>query len=292
MSIQAEGCWEALQAEGWTDEQLAQLQRQWDHSDILEAAGSSIAMERARAPMEFQQARSSRQELENVLGGGSRLKEFGEIWNDFLLNARAVPGELITSYPRYWGWRWIWSYRDEQRYLESMQTMIDATREAQKRHSILHLLNARDPLENFDEMAATDFDLVGPTISSTAAFVNRALRAQTVANIVTAAIALERFRLIHHAYPDSLAKLAPEFVKTVPIDCMDGHDLRYRLNADGTYLLYSVGEDGVDNGGNPTPKEEKFMSFFKGLDLVWPRPATSEEMHAYEAEQSKPAKRK
>jgi hypothetical protein len=73
---------------------------------------------------------------------------------------------------------------------------------------------------------------------------------------------------------------------------MDGKDLRYRLNADGTYLLYSVGEDGVDNGGDPTPKEGKGPGFRNGRDWVWPRPATAEEVQAYDAEQSKPTKRK
>jgi hypothetical protein len=103
---------------------------------------------------------------------------------------------------------------------------------------------------------------------------------------VSADIGLERFRLAHHAYPPTLAALVPEFLKEVPVDGMDGHDLRYRLNPDGTYLLYSVGEDGVDNGGDPTPQKDKKMGFFNGIDLVWPRPATAEEVQADEAAQA------
>jgi hypothetical protein len=291
MAFVADACWEALQAGGWTDGQLAQLQHQWDQSDLLAAAGSSLAMERARAPLVFQMARASRQGLEDA-GAGSGVKDNAEIWNDFLLNARKVPSELLTSFPRYWGWRWIWSYRDEQRYLEFMQTMIEATRAAQKRRPILPFLTDRDAESMVVPMPATSFDLVGPTINGTERFVAKALRAQTVANMVTAAIALERYRLAHHAYPEALAKLTPEFVQSVPVDCMDGHDLRYRLNPDGTYLLYSVGEDGVDNGGDPAPEKGKKPSFFNGRDMVWPRPATAEEMRVYETEQSKPDGRK
>ena len=33
---------------------------------------------------------------------------------------------------------------------------------------------------------------------------------------------------------------------------MDGQPLRYRRNADGTFLLYSIGENGKDDGGNPS----------------------------------------
>jgi hypothetical protein len=123
-------------------------------------------------------------------------------------------------------------------------------------------------------------------------FMAQALLAQTTANMVTAAIALARFRLAHHAYPGSLAKLAPEFVPAVPVDCMDGHALRYRLNPDGAYLLYAIGLDGIDHGGDATPEEGWKPSFSKGRDLVWPRPATAEEVQAYETEQGKPKKNK
>ena len=113
-----------------------------------------------------------------------------------------------------------------------------------------------------------------------------AIRTQTVANMVATAIALERFRLAHHAYSDDLAKLIPEFIKALPVDCMDGHNLRYRLNPDGPYLLYSVGLDGIDDGGDASPPKDQLLNFYLGRDLVWPRAATAEEMQAYEAEKS------
>jgi hypothetical protein len=292
LSIAAPGCWEALQAGGWTDDQLAQWQHLWDQSDILAAAGTALAMERARGPMAFQMARASRQGLDDMLGGGSGIRNKAEIWNDFLLNARNVPIELLTAYPRYWGWCWIWSYQDEQHYLEFMQRIIQATRDPQKRRSILPYLKDRNESPYSFPRMAKNFDVAGAMTGGTERFVGLALRAQTVANIVTTAIALERFRLAHHAYPEALAKLAPEFVPAVPVDCMDGHDLRYRLNPDGTYLLYSAGDDGVDDGGDPTPEKGTSPSFFKGRDMVWPRPATAEEVQAYEAEPNKTAWRK
>jgi hypothetical protein len=289
MSFAITACWEALQAGGWTDDQLAKLQHQWDHADILGAAGSSLALERARAPIEFQMARASRQGLDNMLAGNSGIKNNADIWNDFLLHARTVPGELLTAYPRFWGWRWIWSYRDEQRYLEFMQTMIEATRDAQQRRSLLSFLKDRDAAATIHPPNPKYFEVAESMSGGTEIFVGRALRAQTLANMVTAAIALERFRLAHHTYPEALAGLAPEFVQALPVDCMDGHALRYRLNPDGTYLLYSVGDDGVDNGGDPTPEKGKGPGYFNGRDMVWPRPATAEEMRVYETEQSKPA---
>jgi hypothetical protein len=293
MTIAAGGCWEALQAGGWTDDQLAQLQHQWDQSDILAAAESSLVMERARGPMLFQVGRTSRQGLNYMLGRGSGLRGNAEIWQDFLLNAGTGVRELLASYPRYWGWKWIWSYRDEQRYLEFMQTMIDTVRDAQKRQPALHLPAIRVNVNTLEEPEETaNWDVVESMKDGMKRFVLKAFRAQTEQGIVRTAIALERFRLARHACPTSLRDLVPDFLRQVPVDCMDGHDLRYRLNPDSTYLLYSVGEDGIDDGGNGSPKEGSSARFWLyGRDWVWPRPATDEEVQAYEAEQNKPKAR-
>ncbi len=49
-------------------------------------------------------------------------------------------------------------------------------------------------------------------------------------------------------YPDTLDALVPDLLPRVPVDYMDGADLRYCRTADG-YVLYSIGADGIDNGG-------------------------------------------
>jgi hypothetical protein len=68
------------------------------------------------------------------------------------------------------------------------------------------------------------------------------------------------------------------------MDVMDGKPLRYRLNPDGTLLLYSVGEDGVDDGGDPTPGKSWTDSkcWWLARDAVWPMPATPEEVKEYQ----------
>jgi hypothetical protein len=291
ISMEVGDFWEALQAQCWTDEQLTQWQHQWGQASVFAAAEASLDLERLLGMSLFLQARSSRQGLEDMVGGGSGLKDGAEILNDFLLNPRTVPGELLTSFPRYWGWRWIWSYRDEREYLERMQSTIEITRDAQKRHAILSSLNDWKATAAYNPPKTGNFDLAGALTGNDQACVRQALCAQTEANMVECSIALERFYLAHHAYPFNLAKLVPEFVPAIPVDCMDGHDLRYRLNPDGAFLLYSVGEDRVDNGGDPTPNEGKPLGLFNGRDWVWPRPATAEELQAYEAEQSKPKKK-
>jgi hypothetical protein len=56
----------------------------------------------------------------------------------------------------------------------------------------------------------------------------------------------------------------------VPRDLMDGQPLRYRLNRDGSFVLYSVGADMRDDGGDPVPETPQGDSY----DWVWPRLAS------------------
>jgi hypothetical protein len=50
-------------------------------------------------------------------------------------------------------------------------------------------------------------------------------------------------------YPDRLEQLVPNYLPAIPVDLFDGQPLRYRRSDDG-YVLYSIGPDGVDNGGS------------------------------------------
>ena len=105
--------------------------------------------------------------------------------------------------------------------------------------------------------------------------VKRLLEYETRREMTVAAIALKRFELRHNKPAPDLTALVPEFLARVPHDYMDGGKLRYRLNTDGTWSLYSVGEDGVDNGGDPRPLEPRrlLFSIWDGRDAVWPQPA-------------------
>ncbi|MBL9206606.1 MAG: hypothetical protein JNN01_16050 [Opitutaceae bacterium] len=67
--------------------------------------------------------------------------------------------------------------------------------------------------------------------------------------LAATACALERHRLAHAEYPESLAALVPVFLSAMPRDVITGESLHYRRNADGTFTLYSVGLDGDDDGG-------------------------------------------
>jgi hypothetical protein len=74
--------------------------------------------------------------------------------------------------------------------------------------------------------------------------------------VVCTVIAVERYRLANGTVPDSSSVLAPQFLAAVPTDPFDGQPLRYKKLGKG-YVVYSVGEDGKDDGGD----EKKDITF-------------------------------
>jgi hypothetical protein len=64
---------------------------------------------------------------------------------------------------------------------------------------------------------------------------------------------------------------------------MDGRPIKYHLEAGGDLALYSVGEDGKDDGGDSTllPDKTTRRNLWDRKDYVWPKPARPDEIKAY-----------
>jgi len=78
-------------------------------------------------------------------------------------------------------------------------------------------------------------------------------------------VAIQQYRLRHRALPNTLQALSPQFLPTTPVDPYDGKPFRYRREA-RSYVLYSVGEDGKDDGG----KERFDPNTNRGDFVIWP----------------------
>ncbi len=83
---------------------------------------------------------------------------------------------------------------------------------------------------------------------STAGAVNLFVRNKAYVRCAVAALAVERYRLIHGHWPQSLESTVPDFLPHTPTDPFDGKPLRFRRSEDGV-MIYSVGTDGSDDGG-------------------------------------------
>jgi hypothetical protein len=75
-------------------------------------------------------------------------------------------------------------------------------------------------------------------------------RRQANMRCAMAALAVERYRIKHGHWPDTLAAVCQDgLLAAIPTDPDDGQPVRFRVVADGV-IIYSVGLDAVDNGGN------------------------------------------
>lgn len=300
--IAGSATWELLQATNLTDAELAMLQTNWEQLEFIQGMENSLLMERAASETLIKKMRASDEDF-NKLAGSYRSTS----------GSSGAPSDWIDAMKQQWDdlkfagakfmWRTSWTYSDELRMLRQDQIILQTLRfvgtnqpfypactNMQNELTAIGITN-----NNFDDFFATGGadlrQLFSGWSGAMGVTVRKAMAIEVLRRIVATAIALKRFQLKHGNLPEKLSELTPDFLTSVPLDPVDGKPLRYRRNADGTYLLYSVGENGTDNGGNPTvpagiSSSVMYWQNSHALDWVWPQPATGGEIQAYYASKS------
>ncbi len=150
------------------------------------------------------------------------------------------------------GWRFLGVFeRDRNFYLRAMEANILAISNTPP----TSLLLGRQAARIDEEMVHGHYLFSSLLLPSGYAFVNK--DASTRASLRTAivALAIERWRLTHQGtLPDTLDALGPPLLPAVPVDPYDGKSLRFKRLSEG-YVVYSVGEDGRDDGGKERPQK-------------------------------------
>jgi hypothetical protein len=111
--------------------------------------------------------------------------------------------------------------------------------------------------------------MVLPALNAAA---RRFAREQISVDLARTACALERYRLAHGEYPESLDALVPQFIGKLPHDIIGGQPLHYRRTSNGQFVLYSVGWNEKDDGGVLGYLPHLPMPSFELGDWVWQYP--------------------
>ncbi len=263
--------WEALQAPGWSEEQLAATQLDWEAMDLVAAFEQGIAGERAVGVAIFAQMRaiSPGEQVKflttGIVGGkvplASTVKDYFEqfvvmpLWK---ANSEADEMLFLKHYQKT---------RETFRSMQSGTPAIEIDRQLKANEAELNAAFGQ-PLARYRYLVSSH---VIPNFSRAASV---CIRHETQRRLTITAIALKRFRQRSESFPTELGALVPHFLSAVPIDPMSAKPLRYQLNADGSFTLYSVGEDGRDDGGDPNPPAvTKRFGLWEGKDAVWPAAA-------------------
>jgi hypothetical protein len=287
LQIAVAGTWEGLQSIDWTDSQLAEFQEKWQAIDFFEICESALRMERAWAVAAIAEARQTNYagvptSFGNAALGGSASSGnkgvLGTTWDKINV--------FYDRYPRFWMWKSSWSYDEELCYLQMMEVALASCRMADTTGALVPAINHfNQEASNICQLhpdGTNHFLFEDPTGQSYGRYILKLGQAETACRLTVTAIALKRYHLQHSAYPASLNELVPAFLPAVPVDFMDGKPLRYKLRPDGDFLLYSVGEDGIDDGGDPTPASQTTsLNWILGRDIVWPRVATPAALEEY-----------
>ncbi|MEW6304594.1 MAG: hypothetical protein AB1705_14055 [Verrucomicrobiota bacterium] len=277
--------WEALQHESWNDEQLMQLQVAWQSTSFLHDAAKAFEMERALLKTSAGLARDDYFANSLSLNGPTAPTEssFIELVDrvaKLTVDPKEGWEEFCNRYPRYWVWKWWGSYGEDLRLLQTWQDAIGTFRRAAKSRELAAELRGFDkrhpkPKHDDDDDGANKFSVGYARASFNG--LEMVATAETERVMLVTALALKRFHLRRHRLPATLHELVPEFLPVIPVDWMNGQPLRYRPNPDGTFLLYSVGSDGKDGGGQGDGLGSRGV-LNHGRDKVWPMPATEEDL--------------
>ena len=91
-----------------------------------------------------------------------------------------------------------------------------------------------------------------------------------VTRLLILELAVLEYRLERGELPDRLEQLTPEFLDELPIDPFDseGRPLRYVRTDDG-FLIYSIGEDGKDDGGRLPARKGRYVTNENGDGDLW-----------------------
>jgi hypothetical protein len=87
------------------------------------------------------------------------------------------------------------------------------------------------------------------------------------------ALAIRFYRFDHHGHwPRSLDELTPKYLPAIPKDPFspNASPFRYKPDAAGGPIIYSVGEDGIDDGGSEQPISKNLIpDTWNGKDAVY-----------------------
>ena len=231
LAITEQAVWEGLAKHRWMDAQLSELDQQLAAFDFIADYQSAMRGENACQVAAIDFVRRHPSQLCVFQGfdfDGDRSTRLPE-----------PPGQLMPS-----GWFYQNELRSSKFILENFLPIGDVGQQT------ISPTLAKQADESLRAMRVTPYSILGKMFLP--ALVNSPRKfawAQAAVNLARTACALERYRLAHGKYPETLDALAPQFIAKVPHDPISVQPLHYRPTDDGQFILYSVGWNEKDDGG-------------------------------------------
>lgn len=258
LNIAVQPVWEGLADRRWNEAQLAALEAELSRIDVLPDYLTAMRGERACSLEAVDYVRRTR-DLNLIENGFDANPDPAKRASGALL-LHLVPGGWFDQSKAVMG----------RLHLELFQPLVDQT------NRIVSPAKVRQNGETLERTLArrTPYNIfAGMLLPALTRSAERFARGQTCANLARVACALERYRLANGSYPEKLDALTPQFLAQLPHDVINGQPLKYRRTDDGRFILYSVGWNETDDGGQVGLTSKGNVDWGKG-DWVWRYPTT------------------
>lgn len=239
---------ERLLAQGSVSEpNLKKLQEMLEGEAAEDGVVQAMRGERAMSQQMYENLKNGKTTISKLVGGG---RKGGIIESE--TTARLLdmfPNVILKDYPDY---------------LRIMNANIQAGK--------------LEPNERLDEMQKIEQKvrnggnrLAKLIMNGNVKSANASARSQAYVRSAAVAVAAERYRLKHGAWPASLDVLATDgLIAKVPSDPYDGKPLRLQRTPTGI-IVYSIGSDRIDNGGKLFRNTGTFDGTDFGFELWEPK---------------------
>ncbi len=225
----------------WREAELAAIQAQLQEVDLLPLVAGSLEMEVAAVCHAFET---------------TPLIELQKSWASSGLSTHGPRVSVFDLLPHGW------VYQNMTKYARLMDLQIESfnisTRTVLPRNNDKAAASINNAVSH-----ASPFNLIARiAIPNALKAAQTMARVQSSANQAQIVCAVERYRLAHREYPQSLEQLVPQYLAKIPRDPIEGTAPHYRRTSDGKFVLYSIGWSEKDHGGATS-------SDVKQGDWVW-----------------------
>jgi len=247
LAIARQVLWEGLADHRWSDRQLRDFQDDLAGLDLPRDVSKPLLLDRAHGEYLFNLIRKQPAAVSGW--------QFGPGLGNWLLP------RVLRWMPRGWMDRERLTYH--RRFDDDILAGLDAAAGRVRPQLIDRAVDRAHPLWHHSLLTSR-------VLGTPAESIFAAALAQTRSNQARVACALERYRLQQNQLPPKLENLVPDYLPSLPNDLLTGTPLKYRLTADGSFLLYSVGWNRHDDDGKIVLNKGKELESRQG-DWVWPR---------------------
>jgi hypothetical protein len=255
-SITMQPIWEGVIRHKWSDAQLSELNQGLGSLNFLSDYELCMDGERNGAVTEIESLR--------------RHRDYNEIKNIFVIEenflgfdaSHSINPLIIYLMPE--GWYYQNDVTVARFYKKWLSPMVDVN------HQVAMPEIGNDAEKFYENWKPRPWNVFADTLVSIVGASARKLAfTQNSVNMARVACALERYHLSHGEFPETLASLSPQLIDKIPHDIIGGQPLRYHRTDNGRFLLYSVGWNETDDGGQIGMRESGSVDITKG-DWVWP----------------------